>query len=187
MTDERVLLSAFRFRIELTRSTSRSDGRPAETGPGSPASGDADGDDSRLGDGGFQECQGLEIELRVDAFEEGGRNDRVVQRMGRATFPPLVLKRGMLRPVGGPADRALWIWIQDVVTGVRPVRRYDGTVEVLDRTGEQVVARWSFARGLPAKLVGPQLDGRTGEIAMEELHIAHEGLRMEEVSADARG
>ena len=26
----------------------------------------------------------------------------------------------------------LWQWFQDVVDGVRPIRRYDGIVEVLD-------------------------------------------------------
>jgi hypothetical protein len=44
--------------------------------------------------------------------------------------------------------------------------------------GNQVVATWVFDRGLPAKIRGPELNARTGEIAMEELHIAHEGLRL---------
>jgi len=41
-----------------------------------------------------------------------------------------------------------------------------------------VVATWVFDRGLPAKVRGPELNGKTGEIAIEELHIAHEGLRL---------
>jgi hypothetical protein len=31
---------------------------------------------------------------------------------------------------------------------------------------------------LPAKIRGPQLNAKTGEIAIEELTIAHEGLRL---------
>ena len=46
--------------------------------------------------------------------------------------------------------------------------------------GDEVVARWLFERGLPAKVTGPQLNAKTGEIAIEELHIAHEGLRLVE-------
>ncbi len=61
--------------------------------------------------------------------------------------------------------------------GVRPIARYDGTVEVLDED-EAVVATWTFSRGLPAKLVGPQLNAKTGDVAIEELHVAHEGLRL---------
>ena len=42
------------------------------------------------------------------------------------------------------------------------------------------VAKWgnSLAVRLPAKLVGPQLNAKTGDVAIEELHIAHEGLHL---------
>ena len=35
-----------------------------------------------------------------------------------------------------------------------------------------------FDRGLPSKVTGPALNAKTGEIAIEELHIVHEGLRL---------
>jgi phage tail-like protein len=133
--------------------------------------------ESALADGAFQECTGLEVEMDVQELQEGGRNDGVIRRVGRAKYQNLVLKRGMLYAApGGPADSAFWDWFQDIVSG-RPVVRYDGTVEVMS-VGDTVVARWAFERGLPAKVVGPQLNARTGEVALEELHIAHEGLRM---------
>jgi phage tail-like protein len=89
----------------------------------------------------------------------------------------LVLKRGMFLGGDGTANPELWQWIADVVGGVRPIRRYDGLIWLygFDRA---VVAVWAFRRALPAKVVGPQLNGRTGEVAMEELHLAHEGLRL---------
>ena len=40
------------------------------------------------------------------------------------------------------------------------------------------MARWVFDRGLPSKVTGPSLNAKTGEIAIEELHIVHEGLRL---------
>ena len=43
---------------------------------------------------------------------------------------------------------------------------------------DDIVASWTYERGLPAKISGPQLNAKTGEIAIEELHIAHEGLRL---------
>lgn len=166
------LLGAFSFHVTLAKSSSRSDGRPAEgAAPEGP---------DELGDGGFQECSGLEIEMDVDTFKEGGRNDQQVQRLGRVTSPNLVLKRGLVYPKDGQANRELWTWLQEVGAGVRPARRYDGTVEV-EGLEDEIVARWSFQRALPAKLVGPKLDAKSGEIAIEELHLAHEGLRMEEV------
>jgi phage tail-like protein len=132
-----------------------------------------------LADGAFQECSGLEVELDVQEYLEGGRNDGVVRRVGRAKYQPLVLKRGMLWSDGGTVDRALWTWLQGIASGERPVRRYDGIVEVLG-DGDEVVATWVFDRGLPTRLRGPALDAKSGEIAIEELHIAHEGLRLVE-------
>lgn len=134
----------------------------------------------QLGEGAFQECSGLQIEMDVQQLEEGGRNDGVVQQVGRGKYQPIVLKRGMIVD-GDVLDASLWRWLMGILEGRRPVTRYDGIVEVLDRRGEaggRVVATWSFERGLPAKIVGPQLDGKSGEIALEELHIAHEGLRL---------
>ncbi len=131
----------------------------------------------QLGDGAFQECTGLEISMDVQDYLEGGRNDGVIKRVGRGKYAELVLKRGMVFRGAGPAEPELWSWLQGVLRGERPVRRYDGIVEVMD-PGEQVVARWVFDRGLPAKLTGPSLNARTGDVAIEELHIAHEGLRL---------
>jgi phage tail-like protein len=129
-----------------------------------------------LADGAFQEVSGLDVELDVQELVEGGRNDGIIRRVGRAKYQPIVLKRGMFY-TGGAVNRDLWTWLQDVAAGIRPVRRYDGIVEVMS-VGDQVAARWLFERGLPAKITGPQLNAKTGEIAVEELHISHEGLRL---------
>ncbi|MCX5150475.1 phage tail protein [Streptomyces sp. NBC_00320] len=186
------LVQTFRFRVRLTRSATP--GRtaappppiprpPSEAAaPGSAAVGPgvADRAPERLGDGGFQECAGLALEADVREYLQGGANDEVVRRVGRVRLQPLVLKRGMLvASDGGSADTSLWDWLHGMVAGGAPVPRYDGDVEVLDPAGRRVVAHWTFVRGLPLKITGPTLNARTGEIAVEELHIAHEGLRLE--------
>ena len=117
--------------------------------------------------------------MDVTDLEEGGRNDGVIKRVGRGKYQSLVLKRGMFAQ-NGSADSALWSWIMGILTGQRPVVRYDGTIEVLDGSGaalDNVLATWNFDRGLPLKVVGPTLNAKTGDVALEELHIAHEGLR----------
>ena len=156
---EAELLRAFGFRVRLARSS-------ADGGFGG----------APFGDGAFAECSGLDVEMEVHDHLEGGRNDAVVRLVGRARYQPLVLKRGMFLGFDGGVDASLWSWLQGVVSGRRPVVRHDGIVEVLD-VG-RVAARWVFERGLPTKLAGPRLDARTGEIALEELTIAHEGLRL---------
>jgi phage tail-like protein len=156
---DELLLTTFRFEVTLDRVS-------GGEGP------------QHLGDGGFQEVSGLDVEMDIAEYQEGGRNDGVTRRVGRAKYQPLVCKRGMFGPAGGDADQQLWQWFQDVVAGVRPVRRYNGTVKVQDQAGSTMAA-WRFVRALPAKIVGPQLNAKTGEIAIEELHLHHEGLFLE--------
>jgi hypothetical protein len=197
VTEHVELLQTFRFAVHLTRSDQGATG-------------------STLGTGGFSECSGLDLEADVKEYLEGGRNDGVVRRVGRAKLSPIVLKRGMFRPLpagenpapdpaaapqpaaapeGGPSgpaggapdqgDTALWDWITGVVSGVLPVPRYNGEVQLQDPGGKRVLATWIFERGLPSKVTGPTLNARTGEIAMEELHIVHEGLRLKTATQGA--
>ena len=155
------LVQAFRFEVLLTLS-------------GSGAWPDT------LGNGAFAECSGLELEADVKEYQEGGFNDGVVRRVGRVKLQPLVLKRGMMVPDGGEyADTTFWDWLTAMVSGTLPILRCDGDVWVSDPADTRVVAHWSFSRGLPLKVTGPALNAKTGEIAIEELHIAHEGLRLE--------
>jgi phage tail-like protein len=192
------LLQTFRFRVSLTLSPPRGrDSQPLDTER--PATGG-----QWLADIGFQECSGLELETDVREYLEGGRNDGVIRRVGRVKLQPLVLKRGMVIkrdqgaqgvqgvqgaqaaqgiPVAqgelGKVRPEFWAWIQDTVAGRLPIRRYDGLVEVNGPVKDSpVLASWRFVRGLPLKVTGPALNARTGEVAIEELTIAHEGLHL---------
>lgn len=157
-------------------------GAPPAGAPGSgpPGSQDRPPAPDTIGTGAFQECTGLEMESDVREYLAGGRNDQVVRRVGRAKYAPVVLKRGMLVAGDSYVDATLWNWLTGIVAGDLPVPRYDGAIEALDPADvERVLARWTFTRALPSKLVGPQLNARTGEISVEEVTLQHEGIRME--------
>jgi phage tail-like protein len=159
------LMQTFNFLVQLTRSETAT--------PVSPAP-------DLLGTGGFQECSGLEIEADIKEYLEGGRNDGVIRRVGRVKLQPLVLKRGMfVADNDGYVDDRLWNWLQSMVSGVLPIPRYNGSIQVKAPNQGRVVAKWTFFNGLPMKITGPALNAKTGDIAIEELHIAHEGLRLE--------
>jgi hypothetical protein len=76
------MLRTFRFQVKLRKSASAEAGSGIldETPSGAP-----------LGDGAFQECSGLEIELDIQELSEGGRNDGVIRRVGRAKYSNVVL------------------------------------------------------------------------------------------------
>jgi phage tail-like protein len=166
------LLRAFRFDVQILRSHEAPVGAVgfANTAPAG----------EKLGDGQFQECTGLELEAEIKEYQEGGRNDEVIRRVGRVKLQPIVLKRGMLTSGDtGHVNGELWNWLQSVVSGQRPVARYDGIISVIHPRGTPVMARWFFWRGLPMRVKGPTLNAETGHLAIEELHIAAEGLMLE--------
>lgn len=178
-----LLLPAFKFEISLIRSADIIAG--AQRLQGVRESDPAPIGSDVLGNGGFQECSGLEIEMDIQEYQEGGRNNGVIRRAGHAKFQPIVLKRGMFFDASSDgsarneskANAELWAWMQGILNGERPIPRYDGIIYVKSQDNT-IRATWIFERGLPAKIKGPELNGKTGEIAIEELTIAHEGLRL---------
>jgi phage tail-like protein len=157
------LLQAFNFEVTFTAAKGRSGPFDGYTGA-------------------FAECSGLELEAEIKDYNEGGFNEGVIRRVGRVKLVPLVLKRGMFvvgKPGGdGTADTSMWDWITGMVGGKLPIPRYNGVVVVKDPSRKRVVAKWSFDQGLPSKVTGPALNAKTGEVAIEELHIVHQGLRL---------
>jgi len=174
MTTNTRLLTNFNFSVRLRKSAQISAGNNLSPNKNITASSNSN---DALGDGGFQECSGLEISMDVQEYQEGGRNDGTIQQIGRAKYSNIVLKRGMFFNEQNAVENEMWNWLQDIVSGKRPARRYDGIIEVLNQ-GRDVVATWVFERGLPVKIVGPQLNAKSGDVAIEEIHIAHEGLRL---------
>jgi phage tail-like protein len=154
------LVQTFRFLVDLTIT------KPT------------DGWQSSLGTGAFSECSGLTLEADVKEITEGGFNYGVVRRLGRVKLQPIVLKRGMFMRDDASLDSSLWDWLSATVFGLKPVPRYDGRITVRDPADGHDTATWCFDRGLPLKVNGPTLNAKTGEVAIEELQIAHEGLRL---------
>jgi phage tail-like protein len=118
--------------------------------------------------GGFSECLGLESTMQVEEYREGGRNDGVLKFPGRIAGNNIRLKRG----VGVSPD--LWKWHESYLRGQG--KRRDGVIELLDDAGS-VVSTWRFRRGIPIRWVGPGLIAGQNNVAVEELEIAHEGLK----------
>ncbi|KRC81824.1 phage tail protein [Sphingomonas sp. Root241] len=118
--------------------------------------------------GGFSECSGLEMTMPAETYAEGGNNGTLLKFAGRTSWANLKLKRGIV----SSAD--LWRWHYDYVEGKG--RRRDGVISLLDERGKTVRV-WRFVRGLPVRWAGPALDAAQSHVAIEEIEIAHEGLR----------
>ena len=118
---------------------------------------------------GFSEVSGLEAEVEPFDYHEGGVNDHVHRLPGPATYPNLVLRRGLT-----DFDN-LWSWHQDVRRGV--IRRRNGSVLLYGDLAEgQALWRWNFVGAYPVRWVGPELRADAAAVAVETLELAHRGL-----------
>lgn len=116
---------------------------------------------------GFSECTGLQLETEVETYQEGGRNTHERKFPTRTKQSPLVLKRGIV-------DRQLWNWYADLVQG-KLVRR-SATIQVKDYSGQATVMEFEIKDCFPIKWVGPDLNAKADNIAVETLELAHDGL-----------
>ena len=87
------------------------------------------------------------------------------------TFATVVLKRGMT------TTRDLWNWFQLVAGGAYSYR-LDARITLQSHSGQPVLT-WVLDRALPVKFKAADFNAKGSEVGIEELHLAHEGLRLE--------
>ena len=124
--------------------------------------------------GAFSEVTGLEVSMSPKAVQEGGRNWGEVQLSGQTRFAPVVLKRGMTE-IGD-----LWNWFDATTRQANYALRYTGRIEVFDPDRPDGPAlTWTLTNALPTRFKGPDLSSTAGQVAVEELHLVHDGLVLE--------
>jgi len=148
MTGPAYPFTAFNFSVEINRDD---EGHP-------------------LASAAFAEADGLEMTQEVKTIREGGANDRQVRLPGPTAYGTLTLKRGMTESFD------LWKWFADSIAD--PRLRASAEVVVLAADGSTERARFVMTRCVPVKVKGPQLNARDGQIAVEELQVAYETLRL---------
>jgi phage tail-like protein len=131
-----------------------------------------DGTTRPLCSAAFSECDGLEMTLDVKTIREGGNNGVQIKLVGAAGYGQLALKRGMTEGF------ELWRWFEQVVAS--PSLRATAHVVVLDPEAAAVRPRATFllTRCVPLKLKAPALNAREGIVAVEELQLGYESLRV---------
>jgi len=125
-------------------------------------------------EGGFSEVTGLQSELEVQDYREGGRNDFVHRIAGPVRYPSnLVLRRGL-------ASGALWEWYAAAARGA--IVRAAVAVIVCDASGGPAW-RWSFIDAYPVRWFGPELRATSAAVAVESVELVHCGLQGSESGA----
>ncbi len=116
------------------------------------------------------ECDGLEMNQEVKTIREGGNNGVQIRLAGATTYGTLTLKRGMT------ASFDLWDWFEQSIAD--PSVRADAEVVLLAPDDTERV-RFVLHGCLPVKLKAPPLNAKDGMVAVEELQVAYESLKLQ--------
>ncbi len=118
----------------------------------------------------FQEVSGLSRELTVETIAGGGENRFSHKLPTRASYPNLVLKRGLL------LDSALRAWcdaaMQDLA--IEPV---DAWVKVLNAE-HQPLQTYALTNVWPVKWSLSDLDAMDGKLLIETLELAYSQFKI---------
>ena len=130
-----------------------------------------DGDESTVV-AGFSDVSGLGSEISYSEYRNGNEKVNTVRKIAN-TFKndDITLKRGLI----GSTD--LFQWIKAVREGDHDPRTV--VITLLDEARQPVIS-FKLLNAQPKKWVGPTLAAKGGgEVAMEELHLVHEGVSVE--------
>lgn len=117
---------------------------------------------------GFSEVTGLEIEMEVEEYREGGLNSHPHYFPKFMKYPRLVLKSGVVADAG-----TLWTWYEN---NLKKITLKDGSIILCDNKGEEA-RRWSFFKAYPVKWTGPQLKADSSAVAVDTFELVHGGLK----------
>ena len=135
--------------------------------------------------GQFSEVTGFELTMEPKALQEGGRNWGELQRSGITKFAPMVLKRGVT------SVNDLWSWFDASTRGSNYGYRLHGEIIVLGNPingkQENPVMTWRLEGVMATKFKGPDLNSTANQVAIEEIHLVHEGLELERPAAAGDG
>jgi len=120
----------------------------------------------------FREATGIGSEQQVIEYKDANsKGETIVRKIpGTLKYPDITLKRGITDLM------ELWDWRKLVEDGKVNTARKNGSVVMYSQDNTEV-ARWNFRDGWPSKITGPQLNANNNDIGMEEISIAHEGLK----------
>jgi phage tail-like protein len=129
-------------------------------------------------EGQFAECDGLEMAMDVKTIREGGNNVVQIRMVGAVNYGQVTLKRGMTA-----SSLDLWEWFEAQQQGspsqLRSDLRGQATISLrtADRTADRV--RFVLHRCLLTKLKAPALNATAGIVAVEELQLTFETMKIE--------
>jgi len=130
--------------------------------------------------GVFSSCEGLQVDVQVEEYREGGQNGFVHKLPGRMSWPNITFRRGITN------GDALFEWVNKVAgegfsANKNALTRSTGAITLLSYDGQRL-RTWRLNGIFPVRWTGPRLTASESAILEEELEIAHEGFQSKTLS-----
>lgn len=124
----------------------------------------------------FTECAGLGVQVRKEVLMEGGVNEQQRILLGQAEFSDVTLRRGL------SDDPAFWNWIAPLLaqhSAGNPPKNHRRNLNILvfNQAGETMQC-WTLIGAVPVGWKAPDLQADAATVAIEELTLAYEGIKV---------
>ena len=125
----------------------------------------------------FRSVSGIGYDIKTEDTREGGGGSNGKRLPGPVTWSNLSFKRGFTQ------DPRLLEWCNAWANRLAgQMARTDGTIALVSmdpKLRDAPIYSWKFKRAFPAKLSLSEFDASKGDIVIESLDLAHEGLELE--------
>jgi phage tail-like protein len=124
----------------------------------------------------FSECDGLGVQVKKEVYFEGGVNEQQRIILGPAEFNDVSLKRGL------SDDPIFWDWMKPLLeqrNANEAIQQHRRNVNILtfNQAGETMQC-WTLIGAVPVGWKAPALQADASAMAIEELTLAYEGLKV---------
>lgn len=124
----------------------------------------------------FSECSGIGVTLKTQSIVEGGVNGQQRFFLDNPEFSNVVLKRGITD------NMDFWKWIKAVLTNTSQQRR-NVSIVLFNQAGDTMQA-WTLVGAIPVGWKADALQASAESVALEELTLAYEGLKIDKEGGD---
>ena len=127
----------------------------------------------------FSECTGIDVQIDKEVYFEGGVNEQQRIFLKQAKFNDITLKRGLTD------DSTFWDWLNKLLETGKAERR-DISILTFNQAGETMQA-WTLLAAVPIAWKTPTLQASGNAVAIEELTLAYEGIKVSKDQGAASG
>lgn len=117
--------------------------------------------------GNFAKCEGIEYELNMDTYSEGGKNT------APHLFPSDVIPKRLILERGIIEGDNLAVWLDTARTGV--FKELTGKIDLRNEIGETIYS-WDIEGAYPVKYSGPVFDAGESKFAVTRIEVMHKGI-----------